>query len=181
MQIKSRIERKTGNTVELDGVTYEFNPPSYIADVTEKAHIARFLSIPEGYEVVTDGKEKSSKPKKADEKQEEKQEEKQVILLGSDVHPSAFEINGIEYSLGDVVQRAFAAAGMNHTAWNELGEGERADLIDAELDKLANPATPPAISEEQVRESLVEQYLAKFGKKPHHKLSNEKIRAELEA
>lgn len=177
MQIKSIIERKTGNTVELDGVTYEFNPPSYIADVTEKAHIARFLSIPEGYEVVTDGKEKPAKPKKADEKQEDKQ----VILLGSDVHPSAFEINGIEYSLGAVVQRAFAAAGMNHIAWNELSEGERADLIDAELDKLANPATPPAISEEQVRESLVEQYLAKFGKKPHHKLSNDKIRAELEA
>ena len=176
MQIKSIIERKTGNTVELDGVTYEFNPPSYIADVTEKAHIARFLSIPEGYEVVTDGKEKSPKPKKADEKQEEKQ----VILLGSDVHPSAFEINGIEYSLGDVVQRAFAAAGMNHTAWNELGEGERADLIDAELDKLANP-TPVVIGEDQVRELLVEQYVEKFGKKPHYKLSNAKIHAELEA
>lgn len=176
MQIKSIIERKNGNTVELDGVTYEFNPPSYIADVTEKAHIARFLSIPEGYEVVTDGKEKPSKPKKADEKQEDKQ----VILLGSDVHPSAFEINGIEYSLGDVVQRAFAAAGMNHTAWNELSEGERADLIDAELDKLANP-TPVVIGEDQVRELLVEQYVEKFGKKPHHKLSNEKICAELEA
>jgi hypothetical protein len=173
MKIKSIIDRPEGHFVDLDGTVYEFNPPSHVCEVEDKHHLARFLSIPEGYELFIEG---GNSAKKVAQKQPESPA---VILLGSDVHPSAFEIHGTEYSLGSIVQRAFAASEMNHEAWNELSEGERADLIDAELDQLQQAG--PVVDPEAERAALVEQYVAKFDKKPHHKLSNEKIRAELEA
>lgn len=52
---------------------------------------------------------------------------------------------------------------------------------------LSAPETDPrdtngdgVVDNSEERAALVEQYAAKFGKKPHHKLSAEKIRAELE-
>jgi hypothetical protein len=188
MQIKSIIERKNGHSVDLDGVTYEFLPsgnPPYVADVTNEAHIARLLAIPEGYKVLL--VEGQAAPVLPVTPAEPKQE--QIILLGSDVHPSAFEIHGKEYSLGEIVQRAFESFDANHQAWNLLDEGERADLIDAELNKLeeAGPVNPAdtngdgVVDASEERAALVAQYEAKFGKKPHHKAGIEKIRAELEA
>lgn len=164
MQIESIIKRVKGHTVELGDQTYEFLPPDYVAEVEDPDHIGRFLSIVEGYRAAgASGEIPLVKPKS--------EASSQVILLGSDVHPSAFEINGKEYSLGDVVQLAFAAAQMNHEAWNGLSEGERADLIDAELDKLENAKN---------RDELTAEYEAKFGKKPHHRLSAEKIQAAID-
>ncbi len=176
MKIKSIIEREDGHSVDLDGTVYEFNPPSHVCEVEDKQHLARFLSIPEGYELVLDGDKPAKKAEPAPIKQPE---ETTVSLLGSEVHPSVFEIHGKEYSLGDVVALAFQSFGTVPTAWNELSEGERADLIDAELDKL-EPSGPVADPDAE-RAALVEQYVAKFGKKPHGKATVEKIRAELEA
>jgi len=176
MKIKSIIERAEGHSVDLDGTVYEFNPPSHVCEIEDKQHLARFLSIPEGYELVLDG----DKPAKKAEPVAPNQPESPVVpLLGSEVHLTAFQIHGKEYSLGDVVALAFQSFNANVTAWNELSEGERADLIDAELDKLEQAG--PVVDPEAERAALVEQYVAKFDKKPHHKLSNEKIRAELEA
>lgn len=192
MQIKSIIERPDGHSVDLDGTTYEFLPsgnPPYVADVTTEAHIARLLAIPEGYKVLlVDGQAAPKLP----EPPTKTEPTDQIILLGSDVHPSAFEIHGKEYSLGDIVQLAFKTFDANAQAWNLLDEGERADLIDAELNKLeeAGPEKPadPAdtngdgtVDTAEERAALVELYLAKFGKKPHHMAGIAKIRAELEA
>lgn len=191
MQIKSVIERAKGHRVDLDGVSYEFLPtgnPPYVADVKNEAHIARLLAIPEGYKVlIVDGQAAPHIPA-APAKVEPTD---QVTLLGSDVHPSAFEIHGKEYSLGQIVQLAFEAFDANAQAWNLLDEGERADLIDAELNKLeaAGPEKPtdPAdtngdgvVDTAEEREALVKLYEAKFGKKPHHMAGIAKIRADLE-
>lgn len=54
MKIESIIKRRKGHAVELDGQTYDFRPPAYIAEVTEHAHIERLLSITEGYRTLTD-------------------------------------------------------------------------------------------------------------------------------
>ena len=55
MRIESIIQRKKGTTVEMDGETYAFNSTTkeqrHIVDVKNKAHVARFLAIPEGYRV----------------------------------------------------------------------------------------------------------------------------------
>lgn len=57
MQILCKAKRKGGTDITLDGKTYEFRPidPSdkespHVASIKDKAHIARLLSIPEGYE-----------------------------------------------------------------------------------------------------------------------------------
>ncbi|MNQ88348.1 hypothetical protein D3C85_1036050 [compost metagenome] len=179
MHIESIIKRQHGHSVTLGAITYEFRPdgtPPYVADVTNEAHVAKFLAIPEGYKVYFAKGELQDTVSKAPAKNEP------AILLGSDVHPSVFEIGGKEYALGDVVRLAFGSTGMNHTAWNELSEGERADFIDDALDVLNEEAASnnaAAAGEAEAREAASLEYQAKFGKKPHHKWSAEKIRAEL--
>lgn len=53
MRIELTIRRKGGSHVELDGTTYHFAPsaadPRHTAEVTNKAHLKRLLSI-DGYE-----------------------------------------------------------------------------------------------------------------------------------
>jgi hypothetical protein len=61
MLIRSKIERKGGTFVTLDKTEYHFKPAKagdpHIATVEDQAHIARFLSITEGYQFhgVSDG------------------------------------------------------------------------------------------------------------------------------
>lgn len=54
MKIESRIKRRNGHAVTLDGQTYEFRPPAYAAEVNEPSHIDRLLSITEGYFALAD-------------------------------------------------------------------------------------------------------------------------------
>lgn len=52
MLIESKIKRKDGTTVTMDGVTYHFSPDesgAHVCEVSHKRHIQRFLSISEGY------------------------------------------------------------------------------------------------------------------------------------
>jgi hypothetical protein len=57
MRIVSVIRREAGTDVDLDGTVYFFRPESddpsalHVCAVTEEAHIARLLAIPEGYKV----------------------------------------------------------------------------------------------------------------------------------
>lgn len=173
MKIESIIKRVKGHTVELGGKAYEFLPPDYVAEVEDPDHIGRFLSIVEGYRAAgASGEIPLVKPKS--------EASSQIILLGSDVHPSVFEINGKEYSLGDVVQLAYAASVLNAEAWNGLSEGERADLIDEQLDKLAADTNGDGeVDASEERAAAVKDYEAKFGKKPHGKWSVERIREAL--
>ena len=57
MKIKCILLRQGGTHVELRGTNYHFAPQAdgqHVAEVTDEAHIARFLSIPEAYRVVVD-------------------------------------------------------------------------------------------------------------------------------
>ncbi len=52
MKIESVLKRAGGTKVELDGVEYHFAPQEdgcHVAEVVKRAHIDRFLAIPEGY------------------------------------------------------------------------------------------------------------------------------------
>lgn len=53
MLIQCKITRKPHTVITMGGVEYTFAPREpggpHVADVTDKKHIARFLSIPEGY------------------------------------------------------------------------------------------------------------------------------------
>lgn len=126
MKIESIIKRAKGHSVELGENTYEFLPPDYLAEVENPDHIGRLLSIVEGYRAVGAGANVHQLKPAASHVV--------VDYLLSDVHPSEFEINGKTYSQADVVK--LAAGECTAEVWNALDEGERADAIDEQLDKL---------------------------------------------
>lgn len=180
MKIQSIIRRAKGTTVELGDKVYSFLPENdHVCDVTNEAHIERFLSIKEGFrEAVQDGAHKSPAAVKntATDTTPPVPVVDSGMLIGSSVHPSEFEINGRAYSLGDVVANAYAASGMSTDEWNTMQDDERHDLIDAELDKLAADVNGDGAVD---RDDLVAAYAAKFGKKPHHAMKTETIIAKL--
>lgn len=190
MKIVSKIKRRNGHTVTLGDTAYKFLPPDYADEVTDKAHVERFLSIPEGYGIadgeVSTKAEQNSEPKRVES----------VEYVGSDVHPAAFEIGGKTIEQAVVVK--LAAGERTAEQWNALPEGERADLIDEQLDKLAestegtedgDTATEGATDDqlegdlngdgELDREELAKLYEAKFGKRPHGKWTADRISEEL--
>ncbi len=171
MKIQSIIRRAKGTTVGLGDKVYFFSPDlDHTCDVTDEVHIKRFLSIKEGFrEAVGDDSAKVAQKSSESVKQEGIYP---VALHGTSVHPSEFEIKGRTYTLGEIVAKAHAATGLSVEDWNSIPEGERADLIDAELDKLAADG-------EDNRDELIAAYVAKFGKKPHHAMKTETIAAKL--
>lgn len=183
MEIECILKREGGTVASIDGVSYHFKPNAngaHVAEVKDNKHIARFLGIPEGYAIYepAGGKKTAGKAAKAENKQEGAQ-----TLVGSSVHPSEFEIYGTTYALGDVVAKAHAASGLSGDDWNALPDEERHSLIDDELDKLAAADVngDGVVDGKDERAALAEAYAEKFGKKPHHKWSADKIRAELAA
>lgn len=57
MKIECKLIREGGTKVELDGVEYHFAPGpdgKHVAEVTDKTHIQRFLSIGEAYQLPDD-------------------------------------------------------------------------------------------------------------------------------
>lgn len=170
MKIESIIKRAKGHSVELDGQTYEFLPPDYLAEVEDPDHIGRFLSIREGYRAAGAGE--SAPVKKA----ETAPAAAEYQL--SEVHPAEFEINGNTYTLADVVK--LAAGDLSAEDWNALGEGDRADMIDAKLDELeADTNGDGEVDASEERAALAAKFEEKFGKKPHGKWKADRIREEL--
>ena len=54
MKIECILKRPGGTKAEIGGIEYHFVPQddgAHVADVADKAHIQRFLSIPEGYAI----------------------------------------------------------------------------------------------------------------------------------
>ncbi len=185
MKIESILKRQGGTKVELGGVEYHFEPMTdgaHVAEITEAAHIDRFLAIPEGYKVYHGSEQPTSKPKQAAKTApapvSAPAAAPSATLAGSEVHPPQFEIADKTYTQLEIVQKAFEASGLTSDEWNDLGEDERAAKIDITLDELAE-AAEDAPSDE--RAELVAQYEAKFGRKPHYRAGIDKIKAELEA
>lgn len=182
MKIVSKIKRRNGHSVTLGDTAYKFLPPDYVADVADKAHAERLLSIAEGYGIADS---------QAPTPQPPKQNDKPVELLGSYLHPEEFEIGGKTIEQSVVV--AMAAGDRKPEEWNALSEGERADLIDEQLDKLAESEDDGEDDNDGQntlegdlngdgnldREELAKLYEAKFGKRPHGKWTAERISDEL--
>lgn len=165
MIIESIIKRDPPTEIELDGTVYKFKPDErgrHVADVTDKHHIARLLSIPEGYQLADDEALPKSVQAELDRELEERNkiQQPQVLapvaydgLRGSTVHPATVDLgDGQQISIDDVVAEAHQRSGLTTDEWNELPEEVRHNLIDAELDIMsgddeedpANPSTPPA-------------------------------------
>jgi hypothetical protein len=195
MKIQCILKRDGGTTVDLGGVQYHFEPladGAHVADVADVDHIDRFLAIPEGYRVYHGDETPKGKPRMigphAAAPAPATAPPAAKRLAGSSQHQPQYEIGATVVSLGDVVRKAFAASNLTEDEWNELDEDERAAKIDIALDALADELDGAAhdqgdeaapVDEAAARAALVERYEARFGKKPHHRLSIEKIKAEL--
>lgn len=166
MQIECKLQRDGGTKVDMGTTLYHFAPlpdGAHVAEVTIEQHIDRFLSISEAYRLY-----------RADRAPEA---EAPIVLLGSSEFPASFDINGKTVLLTDVIEQARAAVHLAPEVWNAQPEEARADMIDAELDKIK--AAAPLVADDTLRAELVEQFKAKFGKAPHHNAGVESIRAKL--
>lgn len=192
MDIECKLKREGGTRAAIDKTEYHFAPRddgAHVAFVADEAHADRFLAIPEAYKVYR-GKAAAPVARKAaapvvpvaEPKAEPEAPLVHDTLYGSSAHPASFDINGKTYSLGDVVALAHAASGLDTKEWNELEDDSRADLIDEQLDILnADTSGDGVVDNTEERAALAAKFKEKFGKAPHHKLSAEKIRAQLEA
>lgn len=208
MQIECILKREGGTKAEIGGLEYHFKPledGAHVADVQEKAHIDRFLSISEAYKLYhgdlkTDAVPVAIKPTVLTDPNDMRiagapTTATQTFLLGSDIHEATYEIGGELYQLGDVVALAHTKSGLSAEDWNALDPDDRHARIDMALDDLADaaeaaakpPAPPegeqpppvdPAVAE---RAALAAAYKEKFGKAPHYRLSIENLKAALAA
>lgn len=205
MKIESIIKRDPPTEVVLGDTTYKFVPDDkgrQVAEVTDKHHIARLLSIAEGFQLA-DGDETLPKSVKTELNKELEQRTQgqqatiqpvdEYVLKGSTVHPATFDVKGEQISIEDVIAVAHEESGMTTAEWNAMPDEARHNLIDAVLDAMAgeqnedpaNPETPPAdpVDPESAAKAeldeLKAQWKARTGSLPHYKWTAEKIRAEL--
>ncbi len=190
MKIQCVLLRDGGTKTDLDGMLYHFEPladGAHVADIENEAHIDRFLAISEGYKIYHGKLAPKGKPQPLDSVEVKRASteaaENRTRLNGSEVHLQAYEINGVTYTLNSIVQRAFKASGMTADEWNDMDRDDVHARIDMTLDDLADSAgvDDTADAPETDMESLVASYVTKFGKKPHHKWTADKIKAALEA
>ena len=209
MKIESIIKRDPPTEVLLGDTAYKFQPDSkgrHVCDVTDKAHIARLLSIAEGFQIPDDeDAPKVDVPPVIDPPVQTVQPTFQPtqdpdVLLGADGYPDVIDLgNGKTADIADVIADAHELSGLTTADWNTLPLEVRTGLIDAVLDALAdseeeapkdaaNDDQPPATDKPPVddkaqyeaeREALALEYKAKFGSKPHYKWTMDKIRDEL--
>lgn len=193
MYIECKLKREGGSKIEIGTTQYHFAPQpdgAHVALVENEDHQDRFLGISEGYRVYRG----TEKPAAAavilaattavelgiGEHEEQSDEPAPAALTVSAQHDPIYTIHGKDHALADVTAQAAAANGLSADDWNSLSDEARADLTDAQLDVLAADTNGDGnVDASEGRAALVAQYQAKFGKKPHHKLSVDKIRAEL--
>ena len=151
MKIECILKREGGTKTDVGGVEYHFEPLSdgaHVADVTEEAHIDRFLAIPEGYKVYHGKETPVGEPKQIGERTSAPvapaAPAKPAMLAGSDELPPQFEIGGKVITQLEAVQKAFDASGLSSDEWNELDAEDRAAKIEISLDELAEAAEAEA-------------------------------------
>lgn len=182
--IECKLIRKGGTIDEVGGNEYHFTPWSdgaHVCAVADPEHADVFLRIAEGYRLYRgEGKpldDDASAPAVAPKAAQPEPvaapiKPAETILLGGDF-PATFDIDGKTWDLGTVVAQAHAATGLSAELWNELDQGARDSLIEAELDRIDG--------EKDTKAELVEEYTKLYGKKPHHNLGVEKLKEAIAA
>lgn len=160
MKIESILRRPGGTFVTLDDVTYHFAPDErgrHVAEVTRQTHIARFLSITEGYRLAL-----GETPEQEEARIKAEQEKREAEAAAREEDPAPAQQEPVQEVPEDPADPPAAPA--------------------VEPEAPAAPAVqevPAAPAASKDRAALVAAYEAKFGRKPHHKLSDEKIKQAL--
>lgn len=150
MIIESIIKRDPPTEIDLDGTVYKFKPDEHgrhVADVTDKRHIARLLSITEGYQLPGDEPLASDVQAELDREIEQRSNPvSQPVLTptdsqalkGSTVHPAVIDLgDGKQVAIDEVIDTAYQESGLTTAEWNDLSDDDRHNLIDAILDAMA--------------------------------------------
>lgn len=155
MKIESIIKRDPPTEVLLGDTAYKFKPDSkgrHVCEVTDKAHIARLLSIAEGFQIPDDeDAPKNSAPAAPVEPPAPTAQptiqptQDPDILLGADGYPAVIELGGGKtVDIADVIAEAHELSYLTTADWNALDAETRSGLIDAVLDGLADSEEEPA-------------------------------------
>jgi hypothetical protein len=192
MKIECILKRKGGSHIEMPGKKYYFEPQEdgrHIAEVEVDDHIERFLAIPEAYRIarapgVHHDQSQATALLAGTVKLPDAPSALAVdpgALLGSDSHPSTFQIGDATYAIGDVLLRAFQDSGLTVEDWNGLDDEDRATKIDIVLDGIEDGeiALEPVATDDRVK--LAAQYQAAFGRMPASNMKLETIKARLAA
>lgn len=154
MKIESIIKRNPPTSITLGDTAYQFEPDSegrHVCEVTDQQHLARLLSIPEGYRLVLDGPHQPAPHQPQQPTLQPSQptfqptddddgEEGEDELKGSAVHPVEIDLGDGKTILRDeAVKLAFEQSGMTREEWNEQDEDDRYAKIDAVLDAMVAP------------------------------------------
>lgn len=79
-------------------------------------------------------------------------EESPLVLNGSSIHESVYQIGEEEVQLGTIVQKSFEESGLTIEEWNGLEESERDTKIDITLDAMLNGQKESNLQEESIKE-----------------------------
>lgn len=156
MKVKCLLKREGGTKVDIEGVQYHFAPDkatgNHVAEVKDKKHLARFLSISEAYEL-DDGEDA---PDLTDVKSDDLSNLK-IKLLGSDWQPETVELgNGTTIATKLLVEAIFNVSGMTVEQWNAQSEEEVKALLVENVENFNDtPATPAAPAEQDDRNTLL--------------------------
>jgi hypothetical protein len=139
VKIECVLYREGGTEVELGGKKYHFKPQAdgkHVAEVADKHHAARLLSISEAYRPLPCEKIPAAPASTTDEEAPAVDES---ALIGSGTLPSFVDVLGKDVALGDIVRGAFEVSGLTVDEWNALDADERdtrlldhVDLLNAE-------------------------------------------------
>lgn len=127
MKVKCLLNRPGGTKAEVGGIEYHFKldekTGDHVAEVKDGKHLARFLSIPEAYEVWEPEQSKQQAPV-----QPVKQDA--VALVGVDWTPELVELgNGTTITTKSLVEAVFNVSGMTVEQWNAQSEEEIKALL----------------------------------------------------
>lgn len=149
MKIESIIKRDPPTEIDLDGTVYKFQPDKHgrhVAEVTDKHHIARLLSISEGYQLADDEPLPQAVQTELQREVEERSNpmsqpvltpDDSQALKGSTVHPAVIDLgDGQSIELEDVIDAAYETSGLTTDEWNALADEERHAKIDETLDAM---------------------------------------------
>ena len=148
MKIQCILNREGGTVVDIGGIEYHFEPVAdgaHVAEVSEEAHIDRFLSISDAYNVYHGDETPTGEPKVIGESTPAPAPQSEDIkdrapLAGSEQLPPQFEIGDRVVTQLEAVKIAFEASGLTSDEWNDLGDDERAAKIEIALDEMADEA-----------------------------------------
>lgn len=167
MKIECILMREGGTFAEIGGVTYHFalsaeHGGRHVATVDNPVHAARFMSIPEGYRPLP-GSEPAAVPVESPD--------------AAAAHAEAERLATEQAAAIEAQQRKAEEA---HRAAVAAAE----DALLAAAAKALTDAPPPAEQPAQpapdlatmTREEMVDLHDARFGRKPHHRLSDDKLR-----